>query len=183
MESDATRSKWDARYRDTGAVAGSAAQVLQQNRQLLPAQGKALDLAAGLGGNALLLAAHGLETHAWDISPVAIAKLDEAAQRHGLVLHTQVRDVVCQPPSANSFDVIVVSRFLERELCPAIIAALKPGGLLFYQTYTRNKPADVGPNNPRFLLDTGELLQLFAELEKVVYEEGEEARLVDRKAR
>jgi tellurite methyltransferase len=39
----------------------------------------------------------------------------------------------------NAFDVIVVSRFLDRTLSDAIIDALKPDGLLFYQTFTRDK--------------------------------------------
>lgn len=63
------------------------------NQHLLPALGRALALACGLGGNALLLAAHGLETHAWDISDVAVARLQERARQQGLSLHAEVRDI------------------------------------------------------------------------------------------
>ncbi|HEB99563.1 MAG TPA: SAM-dependent methyltransferase, partial [Thiotrichales bacterium] len=66
-------AKWDARYRESATAV--ATEVLVENRHLLPAVGEALDLACGLGGNALLLARHGLRTTAWDLSPVAIERL------------------------------------------------------------------------------------------------------------
>ncbi len=181
MDNEATRIKWDARYRDSHLNASSIAEVLRQNPQHLPTQGVALDLATGLGGNALFLAARGLVVHAWDISPVAIEKLNARAQQKGLVLHTQCRDCVAAPPPPSSYDVIVVSRFLERELCPAISDALKPGGLLFYQTYTQKKAGSRGPGNPHFLLAEGELLQLFSELQPLSYHEAAEALFIGQK--
>jgi tellurite methyltransferase len=181
LDSDAIREKWDARYRDSHNSADTIADVLTNHQHLLPNEGRALDLAAGLGGNALYLAGRGLEVHAWDISPVAIDRLNTRAQQQGLTLHTQVRDCVAHPPGPNSFDIIVISRFLERNLCPAITAALRSGGLLFYQTYTLEKQGGEGPNNPHFLLAQGELLALFGELEVVAYQEGEEALFVAKK--
>ncbi len=68
------RVKWDTRYREAHRVPETAL-VLSEFQHLLPTSGRALDLACGLGGNALLLAAHGLETHAWDISPVGVERL------------------------------------------------------------------------------------------------------------
>lgn len=165
------RDKWDRIYRETGDAIPEPAPVLADNAHLLPAAGIAVDLACGLGGNALFLARQGLETHAWDISPEAIRRLNEYAQRLGVTLRTEIRDVVEHPPAEASCDVIVVSRFLERSLAPVINAALKPGGLLFYQTYTREKVAEIGPTNPAFLLDTNELLRLFSSLRLVFYRE------------
>ncbi len=180
-DAEASRRKWDARYRNSHNAANSVAEVLRRNRQLLPAAGKALDLATGLGGNALFLAERGLEVAAWDISPVALAKLNQQAQQRGLTLHTQCRDIIAQPPEPESFDLIVVSRFLERSLCPAISAALKPGGLLFYQTYTRANKGGEGPRNPHFLLAAGELPKLFSNLQVLAYEEGGEVMFVGRR--
>ena len=82
---------------DSG-VTPSAAQVLRENWHLLPEQGVALDMACGLGGNALYLAEKALETYAWDVSNVAIEKLDSLAKSQGLVVQSQVRDVINQPP-------------------------------------------------------------------------------------
>ena len=70
-----------------------------------------------------------------------------------------------------SFDIIVVSRFLDRTLSDAIIGALKPDGLLFYQTFTREKTNPKPPNNPDYLLNENELLTLFSPLRVIFYRE------------
>jgi SAM-dependent methyltransferase len=167
MSSDT--DKWDARYRQ--ARESSPSKVLLDNRHLLPGSGTALDVACGLGANALLLAEHGLTTHAWDSSSVAIDKLQERAQAHGVSVETAVRDVVAHPPEPASFDVIVVTRFLDRGLSPQLTQALRMDGLLFYQTFTRTRVGDVGPSNPDYRLADGELLVMFSVLQVLVYRE------------
>ena len=138
---------------------------------LLPTAGNALDLACGLGANGLLLAQRGLETLAWDLSPVAVEKLNAEAARRGVALRAEARDVAAQPPEAERFDVVVVAHFLDRALCPAIAAALRPGGLLFYQTFTRARVDERGPSNDDFRLGENELLQLFPGLTLLHYHE------------
>jgi tellurite methyltransferase len=165
------REKWDQRYRKERADEPAAARVLAENDHLLPRRGTALDLACGRGGNALLLAAAGLDTHAWDISAVALEMLSDAAARKGLVIHTRQCDISATPPEAASFDVIVVSRFLDRDIIPPLVAALRQDGLLFYQTFTADKNPSVGPSNPAYMLHRGELLELFAGLQPVLYRE------------
>jgi len=155
------REKWDRRY-DEAQQAPCALEVLLENRHLLPVRGMALDVACGLGGSGLLLAEHGLQTWAWDLSPVAIGTL--ARNADSLPLHPEVRDVVKQPPEPERFDVICVGHFLERALCPQIAEALKPGGLLFYQTFGLERVDDSGPGNPRYRLAPNELLELFPQL-------------------
>lgn len=165
MNTQAVRS-WDQRYQSADILQTTTARVLQENLHLLPSHGQALDLACGLGANARTLATTGLSTWAWDSSAVAIAKLNTYAQTHSLNLIAQARDVIAQPPETHSFDVIVVTYFLERALFPALCAALRPGGLLFYQTFSHMSPPthSHGPTNPAFRLAAGELLQLCAPL-------------------
>ncbi len=162
--------KWNNRYRDAQAP-GSPATILADNLHLLPAAGEALELACGLGANALLLADQGLTTTAWDLSEVAVSKLRRFASQQHLSIQAEARDIQPHHLQPASYDVICVSAFLERQLCPAITAALRPGGLLFYQTFTRLKVHEGGPSNPDFLLATGELLTLFSSLSPVVYRE------------
>jgi SAM-dependent methyltransferase len=164
-------AKWNERYRDAVVGDSDPVQVLRDYAHLLPAHGAALDLACGLGANALLLAARGLDTLAWDISAIAVDKLNVHARRHDLPLRAEVRDLPQHPPPQHHFDVIVVSRYLERSLCPAIQAALKPGGLLYYQTWTRAQAGERGPGNPAFRLARNELLHLFNELDVIAYRE------------
>jgi SAM-dependent methyltransferase len=158
--SNEQQAKWDARY--SGATtAGEPSRVLSEHAHLLPAQGRALDLACGLGANALFLARFGLDTAGWDISPVAIDHLLATARARALQLDAETRDVVIRPPEPQSFDVICVSYFLDRMLTRDLIHALRPGGLLFYQTFTRNGANSNGPINPAYRLAENELLHLF----------------------
>jgi SAM-dependent methyltransferase len=172
----ALKARWDQRHSEAEGM-GSPAKVLLENRHLLPARGQALDLACGRGANALLLAMTGLKVQAWDLSPVAIERLRVEAARLGLAIEAQARDVIAQPPPPNSCDVIVVSHFLDRSLAPRIMAALRPGGLLFYQTFSQVAVSDRGPADPAFRLADNELLELFRPLKVRLYRE--EGRLGD----
>ncbi len=171
MMSNTDQVKWDQIYTDGNEKPAGPCRALSSHSHLLPAEGDALDLACGRGGNALYLAARGFATHAWDISPVAVKALSDRARRNGLPLVAQQRDVSIQPPEPETFNIIVVSRFLDRSLAPAICDALRKHGLLFYQTFIREKTGDTGPNNPAYRLEANELLRLFQSLHIVYYHE------------
>lgn len=164
---------WDSRHaeaEDNGTVAA----VLSRNAHLLQGPGRALDLACGRGANALWLAGQGYQVSAWDYSKIALDRLKQAAQERGLQVETELRDVTTQPPEPESYDLVLVSYFLQRALVPAIQAALKPNGLLCYQTFSQDAPPGIGPSNPAFRLAPNELLQLFPGLRLRFYrEEGE----------
>ena len=175
--STSNREKWNRIYGNGGDNPPTAAQVLAEFDYLLPVTGHALDLACGRGGNALLLARHGLDTWAWDISDAAVEQLRERARNEGVRIDVQQRDVSAMPPEPGTFDVIVVSRYLERALAPRLILALRKQGLLFYQTFIKEKSADTGPRNPDYLLGPNELLDMFHSLHVICYRE--EGRLGD----
>jgi 2-polyprenyl-3-methyl-5-hydroxy-6-metoxy-1,4-benzoquinol methylase len=167
---------WDERHRAAETVP-QPAQVLVDWAHLLPPGGRALDLACGLGGNALWLAERCFRVCAWDLSPVAIERLSALAADRGLTLETEVRDLTAKPPEPNAFDLIVVTHFLDRDLAPAIAAALRPGGMLFYQTFNREPVSVCGPTNPAYRLAPNELLELFHGLVVRIYRD--EGRLGD----
>ena len=164
-------SKWNRVYSQAEPANYLAVQVLTDHDFLLPQVGTALDLACGLGGNAVFLAQHGLAVTAWDISSVAIDKLTAYAVRQGLNINACQEKIGAGSFAECSFDVIVVSRFLDRTLSDAIIGTLKPDGLLFYQTFTREKVSPTPPNNPDYLLACNELLTLFSPLKVIFYRE------------
>jgi SAM-dependent methyltransferase len=169
--SEDQRARWDERHASATDV-GAPAEVLLRNAHLLPPAGEALDLACGRGANALWLAEHtALQVHACDFSPVAIATLEEAAAARGLHVGTAVRDVVAEPPMPDSCDVLVVTHFLDRGIVPALAAALRPGGLLLYQTFAREAVSTRGPSTPEWRLARNELLALFAGLVVRAYRE------------
>lgn len=168
---DETRKRWDSIYSKGRDLPVAPGRVLEENAHLLPAGGDALEIACGLAGNAVMLARLGFRVRAWDISSVVVARINEFARASGLSLSAEARDMTVSAPEPSSCDVIVVTHYLERALIPAIIEALLPGGLVFYQTFTRTKTGDSGPSNPDFLLADGELLELFAGLDLLVYRE------------
>ncbi|WP_198263632.1 class I SAM-dependent methyltransferase [sulfur-oxidizing endosymbiont of Gigantopelta aegis] len=175
----AIRKKWNERYEQVYAP-NQVIDVLELNGHLLPKQGKSLDLACGLGGNALRLAELGLESHAWDISDAAVEKVQEFARERHLTIATRQCDIsqydVQQTLHNEGFDVIVVGHFLLRGVIPSLISALKPGGLIFYQTFIEEQidseqPIRSGPTNKSFRLKKNELLQLFPGLTLRYYRE------------
>ncbi|ASJ71471.1 class I SAM-dependent methyltransferase [Granulosicoccus antarcticus] len=179
-------SKWNERYANSGHPLPAVADVLLKGEHWLPGTASerpsmaALDLACGRAANGEWLAQRGFHVSAWDISKNAIADIQQRPASRVAV--AQVRDLEKQPPLPHSFDVIIVCRFLDRTLCQAICEALKPGGILFYQTFTH------GLSNPDFLLRSNELLSLFASLSILEYHEPEpdesgkaEARLIARR--
>lgn len=163
--------RWDDHGRADSPGAPLPRAVLADNSHLLPASGLALELACGRGGNALLLARRGLTVTARDVSPIAVERLQQRADAEGLSLTAEVADIERLPWPRQQYDVIVVSRYLQRALAGPILASLKPGGLLFYQTFTATKPAGIGPSNPDYLLGENELLHLFRGLKLRFYRE------------
>lgn len=167
-----SQNKWNNIYQEADVGSGSPVWVLEEYAHLLPAEGKGLDLACGLSANGFFLASRGLDVDAWDISDVVVAKLNQYAESNDIRLTAYAKDLTAPDLQPESYDVIVVAHYLERELAPAIAAALKPGGLLFYQTFVKDvTPSYTGPGNPDFRLDSNELLSLFSGLKLVAYRE------------
>jgi len=170
--SNSTAQKWDKKYADiTLQTPANPCFVLKQHSRLLPFQGQALELACGLGGNARFLAQCGLKTHAWDISDNALTVLNNWASLNQLPIIPLVTDLEQMILPHQQFDVLVVSRYLDRTQFSAIADALKPNGLLFYQTFL-GPVQQHAPNNPDFYLKTNELTLAWPKFETLVYGEG-----------
>ena len=193
MNRQTDSQRWNARYR-IQQPPGAVCEVLERYQSLLPATGTALDLACGLAGNAVLLARRGLTAYAWDVSDVVIDKVQRYARQQGLPLIAECRDlarIAHHPSTATNggeqcglprpsvaqplFDVIVVSYYLDRSLMPWIVQSLRPGGLLYYQTWLRADAAAEGelpgPANPAYRLSENELIALCHGLRVLVYRE------------
>ncbi|MEM7257632.1 MAG: methyltransferase domain-containing protein [Pseudomonadota bacterium] len=158
------KEKWNRIYATASDALPQPCEVLQRYAHLLPRTGSALDVACGRGGNALFCAAHGLVTTAVDISDHVIDSLAATEQQLGTPLQAVAAPVEqwLHTDANRGFDVIVVSRFLDRSLVPALINTLNDNGVIFYQTFIKEKTdAMVGPSNPDYLLDSNELLSLF----------------------
>ena len=173
------KQKWNDVYEDADFKTATIASVLTENSHLLPSISEnrlhALDLACGRAGNAQFLAKKSFSVDAVDISSVVIEGLENFVAKKNLNIKCIMRDVESTSNDGGlpdkKYDVIVVSYFLNRELFPQIKTALKPNGLLFYQTWSQLRVDEVGPNNPNFRLASGELLELCDGLKPVLYRE------------
>jgi SAM-dependent methyltransferase len=170
--SQSTADKWDAKYQQaTLQTSANPCHVLKQHSRLLPFKGQALELACGLGGNARFLALCGLKTHAWDISDTALTILNNWASLNHLPIEPLITDLEQMILPYQQYDVIVVSRYLDRSLFSDIQNALKPGGLLYYQTFL-GPIQDNAPQNIDFYTQPGEFNQAWSKLKTEVYGEG-----------
>jgi dihydroneopterin aldolase len=149
-----------------------------QNLNRLP-KGRALDVASASGRHALYLASHGFEVDAIDRDGESLAKLSaEAARRH---LHVETKEVdlervTVERPEfpAHTYDAIIVCFYLHRPLFPSLIEALKPEGVLLYETFTiDNYVRYRHPRRWEFCLAQNELLRLTSSLRVLSYDEGE----------
>ena len=157
-------------------MSGGQAEWLLGNRDLWPERGRVLDVACGKGRHALLMAQSGLHVRAIDRNADAIAALENEAERRGLRIDAAVVDLETDPPPSlgeSLYDAVLVFNYLHRPLMPAIRAAVKPGGHVFYETFTTKQAERGHPRNPAFLLRDGELVQLMAPLSIVRTREGD----------
>ncbi|MCM0020645.1 MAG: class I SAM-dependent methyltransferase, partial [Tagaea sp.] len=103
---------------------------------LAPAGEPVLDLAAGGGRHARFFAARG--------HPVVAVDKDVSALRgHSAIeaIQADLEDGSPWPLTGRVFGGVVVTNYLHRPLFPALLAALKPGGVLIYETFARGNEA------------------------------------------
>ena len=163
---------WDYVYSEKSVANETPCNVLKDNECLLRSGGHALDFASGLGGNAIYLVKKGYQVAAWDMSAVAVNKINEYAGAEKLKLKAEVHDLESNLPDVkNKFDVIVVSYFLDRKHLRYLYEILKKDGLLFYQTFSGEQYQGQGPSRAEFRLKQNELLNVFSDMNLLFYRE------------
>jgi SAM-dependent methyltransferase len=107
-----------------------------------------------------------------DRSDKALRSLQQLAPPLIQCVRTDLETGSNLPVAPESCGAILVFRFLFRPLAQAIVRALRPGGLLLYETFTTHeRDLRQHPGNPAFLLEPNELPRLFAALQPIAYEE------------
>ncbi len=146
---------------------------LKKHIHLLP-PGKALDVAAGEGRNAVFLAEHGFDVEAIDISPKALRKAHALARSRRVKIKTIIANLDFYPIGRRNYDLITDFYFLDRRLIPGIKKGVKKGGRVVFETYlAENQSLGLGgPQNPAYLLKPNELLQFFKGWRILFYREG-----------
>lgn len=172
MRSDAER--WDARHALADDVGPQPPDLLRGRFDLLPAGGRALDVACGRGAVSRWLAARGFAVDAVDVSVVGLA----AAGAAGVHVIEHDLDDGLPPSCTGPYDVVVCQRFRDPRLYPQLAAAPAPGGLLVISVLSE-VDGEPGP----FRAPPGELRAAFAGLDVLVdVERDGEAGIVARSA-
>jgi SAM-dependent methyltransferase len=168
------QQKWDERYaKEERTPSKKANPFLRKNIRCLP-KGKALDIAAGRGENAVFLAQHGFDVDAVDISRVGLLKARRLARNMGVKIQTLLGDLETYSIQEERYDVIANFYFLKRSLIPKIKKGLRKGGRVIFETYTLDHRTlgMRGPKHPRYFLKPNELLGFFRGFRVLVYREG-----------
>jgi tellurite methyltransferase len=133
---------------------------------------RALDVAMGDGRHAVPLARAGFRTFGVDVKPDAVRQAMTAARQDGFAVAGWCADLTQYPLPRGLFDLVVVCRYLQRDLFADLRAALAPGGVVIYETFTTAQRA-LGrpPTSPDHLLEPGELRRRFDGFELLFYEE------------
>ena len=124
-----------------------------------------LDLACGGGRHARLFASRGLQVVAVDRESRVFAENIEFVK-------ADLEDDSPWPFAGRRFAAIVITNYLHRPLFPRIAESLDEGGVLIYETFMIGNEKYGRPSNPQFLLRPGELLEAFATLTPVGFEQG-----------
>ncbi len=124
---------------------------------------RALDVATGTGRHAVVLARAGFRMFGVDVSLDALCDARNAvAANGGGAIALWCADLTQHPLPRDWFDLVVVTRYLQRDLFPALRACVKPGGAIVYETFTtRQRELGRRPASPNHLLESGELRAQF----------------------
>ncbi len=137
---------------------------------LIPPGGKVLDVACGSGRHARLLAGMGYRVVAVDRDALALAALDKS---QGIAARVADLENAPWPFHAACFDGVIVTNYLYRPRFDTLIDALRPGGVLIYETFMVGNETLGKPSNPDFLLQAGELLdRVCPRLTVIEFEQG-----------
>jgi len=159
-------SEWDARYAAAPGLVWTGEPnrfVVEELAHLPP--GRALDLAAGEGRNAVWLAARGWRVTAVDFSSVAVERGRGLAAERGVDVDWLVADLLTWTPPPASFDLVLIAYLhlpaadmagVLRRACDA----LAPRGTLLVVGHDRaNLTAGVGgPQDPALLYTPDEIV-------------------------
>lgn len=172
MEESSERRRWNEKYRLGEHSSLQPSALLEGLDTLLPRSGRALELAGGVGRNALWLARRGLQVTLADISDVALKVARNRFAQQGLLLETLQIDLEQEPFPQGPWDLVLSVHFLWRPLFQILPSVLVPAGRFVCIQPTRSNLERHAKPPARFLLDDGELPRLAAGMEILKYEEG-----------
>ena len=136
---------------------------------LIAPGGSVLDVACGRGRHLRYLRSLGFVVIGVDRDAAA---LEASAGLDGVQVRAADIEAGPWPFAPESFDGVVVANYLHRPLFPHLVGALRPGGVLIYETFAAGNERYGRPANPDHLLRPDELLDRVEPLRVVAFEQG-----------
>lgn len=156
--------QWDERYAAADLVWTTGPnQFVERELGALP-PGRAIDLAAGEGRNALWLASRGWQVRAVDYSQVGLDKAARLAAERGLEVALERADLTTRPAEPGAYDLVIIAYLqlpwteLEGVLDRAA-RSVAPGGTLFLVGHDADNltRGTGGPRDPGVLYSPDEV--------------------------
>jgi len=171
---------WNARFDTPEYIFGTApnAFLASQGHRFRAGQ-RALAIADGEGRNGVWLAEQGLEVHAVEVSPNAIAKAQRLATERGVAIQIDQASLLEWHWPDAAFDVVVGIFFQfglpmeQAQIIAGVKQATRPGGLVVLEGYSirQLQYQTGGPSNPAQLWTEDVLRGWFADWEILHLEE------------
>jgi len=130
---------------------------------------KALDLGCGGGRDSVFLATQGWQVQGIDQEARVLKRAKQLATKSGASVKFKCCDLkktACFPD--EKFDLVLVVRYLNRDLFTQIDASIALGGYIVYQTFVSGAEVFGSPNNPNFILERDELSKVFSGYQMIV---------------
>lgn len=171
-----SKKKWNGKYKERLMKSEDPfPNVRLQELSTYLNGGTALDLACGLGGNSIFLANLGYQVEAVDISDVALEYLQLQSEKKHLTIHPRMADLTDWQSHGfleNTFDLVILTYYLDRSIFPSVKSILKENGYFFMETFYLSPKNDQKVSD-QFKLKPNELLEEFGSWKVLYYEENE----------
>jgi 2-polyprenyl-3-methyl-5-hydroxy-6-metoxy-1,4-benzoquinol methylase len=169
------KDRWNSKYETEVYLFGEKPIPFLVDNVHLLRKGKVLDIAMGEGRNGVYLATQGFEVLGLDISEKGLAKAHNLAKKNKVTIETKVVDLESFTLEPNSYDVILCTYYMQKDLFKQFQSALKPGGMIVVETYNVDYLKYVQFSR-KWALDTNEMLDIFKGLRVIRYQDYDDGK-------
>ena len=169
------KDRWNSKYETEVYLFGEKPIPFLVDNVHLLRRGKVLDIAMGEGRNGVYLATQGFEVLGLDISEKGLEKAHNLAKKNKVTIETKVVDLESFTLEPNSYDVILCTYYMQKDLFKQFQSALKPGGMIVVETYNVDY-LKYAQFSRKWALDTNEMLDIFKGLRVIRYQDYDDGK-------